>query len=88
MERLEAAFAAEIEDGYPDPTRRWRDGEYTYVPNPICLAFRAVRFGASAVEVYDRMPDSIHARERYVIYSHGLDVEAKTPSPFLRVWAI
>jgi hypothetical protein len=40
-----------------------------------------VSIGAKAVEVYDRMPDSIHASERYVIYSHGLIVEGDDPKP-------
>jgi hypothetical protein len=40
-----------------------------------------VPIGASAVELYDRFPDSIHAGERYVIYSHGLIVEGDDPRP-------
>lgn len=34
-----------------------------------------------AVEIYDHFPDTIHAQERYVIYSHGLIVEGKDPKP-------
>lgn len=37
--------------------------------------------GCRAVELYDRFPDSIHAGERYVIYSHGLIVEGDDPKP-------
>jgi hypothetical protein len=40
-----------------------------------------VSISARAVEVYDRMPDSIHATERYVIYSHGFIVEGDDPKP-------
>jgi hypothetical protein len=40
-----------------------------------------IPIGASAVEIYDRFPDSIHAGERYVIYSHGLIVEGDDPKP-------
>src|SRR5580692_55967 len=32
-----------------------------------------------AVEIYDHFPDTIHAKERYVIYSHGLIVEGNDP---------
>lgn len=34
-----------------------------------------------AVEIYDKFPASIHAGERYVIYSHGLIVEGNDPKP-------
>jgi hypothetical protein len=37
--------------------------------------------GSAAVELYDRFPDTIHAGERYVIYSHGLIVEGDDPRP-------
>lgn len=37
--------------------------------------------GAGAIEIYDRFPDSIHATERYVIYSHGMIVEGDDPKP-------
>ena len=40
-----------------------------------------VPIGARAVELYDRFPDSIHAGERYVIYSHGLIVEGSDQKP-------
>jgi hypothetical protein len=36
---------------------------------------------SGAVEIYDRFPDSIHASERYVIYSHGLIVEGDDSKP-------
>lgn len=36
---------------------------------------------SGAVEVYDRFPESIHASERYVIYSHGFIVEGTDPKP-------
>ena len=34
-----------------------------------------------AVEIYDSFPKTIHANERYVIYSHGLIVEGDNPKP-------
>jgi hypothetical protein len=34
-----------------------------------------------AVQVYDSFPDTIHANERYVIYSHGLIAEGDNPRP-------
>jgi hypothetical protein len=34
-----------------------------------------------AVEIYARFPDTIHASERYVIYSHGMIVEGDDPKP-------
>jgi hypothetical protein len=34
-----------------------------------------------AVEIYDSFPRTIHADERYVIYSHGLIVEGDNPRP-------
>jgi len=37
--------------------------------------------GCRAVELYERFPDSIHAGERYVIYSHGMIVEGDDPKP-------
>jgi hypothetical protein len=40
-----------------------------------------VPMSSKAVEIYDRFPDSIHAGERYVIYSHGLIVEGDDPRP-------
>jgi hypothetical protein len=36
---------------------------------------------SSAVEIYDHFPDAIHAKERYVIYSHGPIVEGDEPKP-------
>ena len=48
----------------------------------LLLAFSLlIPIGASAVELYDRFPDSIHAGERYVIYSHGFIVEGDDPKP-------
>jgi len=40
-----------------------------------------IPIGCRAVELYERFPDSIHARERYVIYSHGFIVEGDDPKP-------
>jgi hypothetical protein len=40
-----------------------------------------IPIGARAVETYDQFPGSIHATERYVIYSHGLIVEGNDPKP-------
>jgi hypothetical protein len=40
-----------------------------------------IPIGARAVEIYDHFPESIHAAERYVIYSHGLIVEGNDPKP-------
>ena len=40
-----------------------------------------VPFGSGAVEVYTKFPDTIHAGDRYVIYSHGLIVEGDDPKP-------
>jgi hypothetical protein len=34
-----------------------------------------------AVEIYDNFPKTIHANERYVIYSHGFIVEGDNPRP-------
>ena len=38
-------------------------------------------FSSRAVELYAKFPDSIHAGERYVIYSHGMIVEGDDPKP-------
>jgi hypothetical protein len=40
-----------------------------------------ISLSSRAVELYDNFPDSIHADERYVIYSHGLIVEGNDPKP-------
>ena len=47
------------------------------------LAFFVALIPASsgAVEIYDSFPDTIHANERYVIYSHGRIVEGNGPTP-------
>jgi hypothetical protein len=47
------------------------------------LAFLSVLIpiNSSAVEIYDHFPDVIHAKESYVIYSHGLIVEGNEPRP-------
>jgi hypothetical protein len=47
----------------------------------LLVSSTLVPISASAVELYDRFPDSIHADERYVIYSHGLIVEGDDPKP-------
>ncbi len=36
---------------------------------------------ARAVQIYDRFPETIHANERYVIYSHNLIAEGEDPRP-------
>ena len=36
---------------------------------------------AGAVELYDHFPDTVHANERYVLYSHGLIAEGTDPKP-------
>jgi hypothetical protein len=40
-----------------------------------------VPISSRAVEIYANFPDTIHASERYVIYSHGLIVEGDDPKP-------
>jgi hypothetical protein len=40
-----------------------------------------IPISSSAVELYDRFPDTVHAGERYVIYSHGFIVEGDDPKP-------
>lgn len=35
----------------------------------------------NAAEIFSEFPDTIHAGERYVIYSHGLIVEGEDPKP-------
>jgi hypothetical protein len=40
-----------------------------------------VPISSRAVEIYDRFPDTVHASERYVIYSHGMIVEGDDPKP-------
>lgn len=40
-----------------------------------------VPIGSRAVEIYDKLPDTIRASERYVIYSHGRIVEGNDPEP-------
>ena len=47
-----------------------------------CLALLVlVPLSSRAVEMYDRFPGSIHAGERYVIYSHGFIAEGDDPKP-------
>jgi hypothetical protein len=47
-----------------------------------CLALLALLpISSRAVQIYDQFPDSIHAGERYVIYSHGLIAEGDDPKP-------
>jgi pimeloyl-ACP methyl ester carboxylesterase len=43
--------------------------------------FVLIPISSGAVESYERFPDSIHAGERYVIYSHGFIVEGDDPKP-------
>ena len=40
-----------------------------------------VPISSRAVEIYDKLPDTIRASERYVIYSHGMIVEGNDPKP-------
>jgi hypothetical protein len=40
-----------------------------------------VPVSSGAVEIYAKFPDTIHASERYVIYSHGLIAEGDDPKP-------
>ena len=40
-----------------------------------------VPVSSRAVEIYDTFPDTVHAGERYVIYSHGMIVEGDDPKP-------
>src|ERR1700761_3624810 len=49
----------------------------------IALLVFSVAFASSvgAAELYDRFPDTIHAGDRYVIYSHGFIVEGDDPKP-------
>jgi dienelactone hydrolase len=49
----------------------------------LLLAFASalIPISSRAVQIYDRFPDTIHADERYVIYSHGLIVEGDDPRP-------
>jgi pimeloyl-ACP methyl ester carboxylesterase len=44
-----------------------------------CLAL--LSFQAYCASIYDTFPGTIHPDERYVIYSHGLIVEGKNPTP-------
>jgi hypothetical protein len=44
----------------------------------VCLL---ITFSCKAAELYDNFPDTIHAKERYVIYSHGLIVGGDNPRP-------
>jgi hypothetical protein len=41
----------------------------------------AFSISSGAAEIFDRIPDNIHAGERYVIYSHGFIVEGDDPRP-------
>lgn len=52
---------------------------YRMLPSLALLAL--LPLSSRAVEIYDQFPDSIHAAERYVIYSHGLIVEGDDPKP-------
>jgi hypothetical protein len=46
------------------------------------LAFLVlVPISSRGAENYDRFPDTVHASERYVIYSHGFIVEGDDPKP-------
>jgi hypothetical protein len=45
------------------------------------LLFALVPISSRAVQIYDNLPATIHANERYVIYSHGFIVEGDDPRP-------
>jgi hypothetical protein len=47
----------------------------------IAACLLLIPFHCGAVELYDHFPSTIHADERYVIYSHGLIVEGSDPRP-------
>lgn len=47
----------------------------------IALVLTLIPLNSLAVEIYDQLPNQIHADERYVIYSHGLIVEGTNPKP-------
>jgi hypothetical protein len=52
---------------------------YRWCPSFALLLL--VPISSRAGEIYSRFPDTIHASERYVIYSHGLIVEGDDPKP-------
>jgi hypothetical protein len=47
----------------------------------IMAVFLLIPLSCPAVDLYDNFPATIHADERYVIYSHGLIVEGNDPKP-------
>ena len=47
----------------------------------LALCAALIPISGAAVEIYDHFPDTIHANERYVIYSHGLIAEGDDPRP-------
>jgi hypothetical protein len=48
---------------------------------PSLALLLLVPISSRAVEIHSRFPDTVHASERYVIYSHGLIVEGDDPKP-------
>ena len=48
---------------------------------PSLALLLLVPIGSRAVEIFSKFPDTIHANERYVVYSHGLIVEGDDPKP-------
>ena len=51
------------------------------LPGVAALLVLLLPLNSHAVELYDSFPETIHANERYVVYSHGLIVEGKDPRP-------
>ena len=49
--------------------------------NILAIVSLLIPTTSRAVEIYGNFPDTIHAKERYVIYSHGLIVEGTDPKP-------
>jgi hypothetical protein len=48
---------------------------------PWFAFFGLFPLSGGAADIYAHFPDTIHANERYVIYSHGLIVEGDNPKP-------
>jgi hypothetical protein len=59
----------------------WFNGKTRWRRVVQLALFALVPISGGAAEIYDRFPDSIHAGERYVIYSHGMIVEGDDPRP-------
>jgi hypothetical protein len=65
-----------------------------HIPSRLIVAFLAwglVGFGAGAAQrgaVYDRVPDHVDAKSRYLIYLHGRIIEEKGRRPTDRDWGV